>query len=125
MKTAKEFMHDKEVTKRWTQLCSSLGITDEQVTELVAKIEEMQQFVLSLPISMESTNCDHIIIPIIVRAYKKHGYLIQSCRAAYQFVSKNYSLFKTFSTEMKQIPGIDMEAQFIELQASEIARLKL
>lgn len=123
MKTVKEFLKDKRNDERWLKILASLDITETE--ELLEKIKEMQDFILSQPLSIESGSCDHIIMPIIIRAYKKYDYLIRNCRAVYQFVSKNYILFKSFSTGMAQYPGIDLEAQFVELQASEIARLKL
>lgn len=116
MKTIKEFLKDKKNHEGWINLLMSMDLDESASQELAQKIEEMQEFLKSLPISADSENRDLIIVSVIIKAYQKHNYLIKSCKTVFQFVSKNISL-----------PEINLEPEFefIDLQAYAVARLKL
>lgn len=64
-----------------------------------------------------------LLIPIIVRLYKKYNYLIKSHVAVYMFVNSQLHLLKSAETSI--LGGVDYQAEFVDLMCKKIKELGL
>lgn len=120
IKKIKKYFNDVKSYEEWKKTGILDGLSSEESTALIIKIEEMSKLLFN---SLLNSNIDTWMIPIIVRAYKGYNYLVNNCAAAYQYVSQKRDVLQDLTATSYN--AIDGEAEFCDLMASDIANLKL
>jgi len=128
IKTIKEFLEDKKTLIEllggsncdWNALGFMEGLDETSATALASKLNEIVKLILENTMDFDK-RLDVLMIPIVCRAFRVYGHLVNNCMAALIYVnSKIHAL-----PENWQYNSIDIEAEFCALMAEEIANLKL
>ena len=106
--------------KIWTEMGVFEGIPVEHALALARKLNEMIVLLSHSPGIIRMVNGDTMVFPIIIRAYRNHGHIINSCPAVVWHINS-----RAYAIEDFRIGDVDAEAEFCALMAEEIANLKL
>ena len=128
IKTIKEFLEDKKTLIEllggsncdWNALGFMEGLDETSAAALASKLDEIVKLILENTLDFDK-RLDGLMIPIVCRAFRTYGHLVNNCMAALIYVN---SCIKNLPTQW-DYNSIDIEAQFCSLMAQEIANLKL
>lgn len=119
IKKVKEYIKNKRNYKNWLNTGLLSGLSEEESVALAEKLDEA----VDLMLKGQASVLDTLIIPIIARCYHKHKYLVKDVKAVKAHLEKRlFLLHELISTRFS---GMDAEAEFCDVMASEIYALKL
>lgn len=125
IKTVKEYIavKDSENYILFEKMGIFKDMSFEESYKLFLKLEEMSAFLMSednIDLQIEV-----IIFPIVVATYRIHNHLINSCKVVYNYIHINLYRLDEVKEYSEAYPNRDLEAEFCNEMASEIANLKL
>lgn len=121
VKKIKEFLElQKKATFTWESSGLLDGLDSKESGGLALKLEELREILLNGNFVFDE-RIYYLIFPIVTRSFREYKYLINDCLAVLNYVN---SKIANLPTEW-DYSNIDIEAQFCNLMAEEIARLKL
>jgi hypothetical protein len=128
IKTIKEFLEDKKTLMEllggsncdWSALGFMEGLDETSAAALASKLNEIVKILLHSNFVFDK-RLDGLMIPIVCRAFKSYGHLVIDCLAAINYVNSKIDALP----ENWEYNSIDLEAEFCNLMAEEIANLKL
>ncbi len=120
IKKVKEFtFSEKEANyKMWSDMGVFEGVEFNESVILSGKLMELANILASNFEPIRGKSDSEMIFAIVIRAYRKHNYLIQSCLEVLFHIKRREGA-------IEKSPGIDIEAEFCALMAQEISDLKL
>ena len=121
IKKVKQYILEKDETyKIWSDMGVFEEMSSDESLALSKKLKELMVVLINSPGILIMKNGDTMIFPIVIRAYRKHFYLIENClRVIFHVNGRQGLLFELVA------PGVDAEAEFCAQMAKEISDLKL
>lgn len=108
----------EDINFDWSVLGISKGLDEVSTAALESKLNEIVNILLH---SNFDKRLDTFMIPIVCRAFKVYGHLVNNCLVAIAYVNEKIQVLP----ENWEYGTVDIEAEFCNLMAEEIARLKL
>lgn len=129
IKKIKEFLEEQkslidlmeEVSFDWNALGLTQWLDEASANLLKSKLNEIVRILLNSNMDFDK-RLDTLMIPIVFRAFKIYGHLVNNCMSAIIHVNLKIYLLPKEGWDYKRI---DMEAEFCDLMAKEISELKL